>query len=152
MSSYVLDTNIILGYLREAPYAAYAEKKFNVSDPTNFVVISIVTVAEMYSLAFRLKWGEKKKRTLEELIRKFPWVDINQDQILNRFAEIDAYSLSQHPTKKLNHSARPMGDNDLWIAATASALKADLLTSDHDFDHLDPEFLTLRYIDQTAKP
>ncbi len=41
-----------------------------------------------------------------------------------------------------------MGKNDLWIAATASVLNAKLLTTDHDFDHLDSIFLTVVYVDQ----
>ncbi|HBA86126.1 MAG TPA: hypothetical protein DCZ95_18740 [Verrucomicrobia bacterium] len=44
-------------------------------------------------------------------------------------------------------SARSMGDHDIWIAATASVLKATLLTTDHDFDHLDGHFCEVIYID-----
>jgi tRNA(fMet)-specific endonuclease VapC len=40
-----------------------------------------------------------------------------------------------------------MGKNDLWIAATASVLKAILLTTDHDFDHLDKVLVEVVYID-----
>ncbi len=39
-----------------------------------------------------------------------------------------------------------MGKNDLWIAATASVLNLELLTTDSDFDHLDGEFIKLRKI------
>ena len=35
-----------------------------------------------------------------------------------------------------------MGKNDLWIAAVASVTRFRLLTTDADFDHLDPLFLT----------
>jgi predicted nucleic acid-binding protein len=35
----------------------------------------------------------------------------------------------------------------LWIAATAHATGARLLTTDHDFDHLDPTFLARDWID-----
>ena len=45
-----------------------------------------------------------------------------------------------------------MGDNDIWIAATSSVLKAVLLTTDHDFDHLDGVFLKVIYIDQKLTP
>jgi tRNA(fMet)-specific endonuclease VapC len=34
-----------------------------------------------------------------------------------------------------------MGNNDLWIAATASLLGASLMTTDADFDHLNDVFL-----------
>ena len=40
-----------------------------------------------------------------------------------------------------------MAQNDLWIAATAAAPGAVLMTTDTDFDHLDPQFLTRVRID-----
>ncbi len=40
-------------------------------------------------------------------------------------------------------SARNMGKNDLWIAATAHVLGAKLLTTDADFNHLNEVFLDL---------
>ena len=41
-----------------------------------------------------------------------------------------------------------MCDNDLWIAATTSALNATLITTDKDFDHLDGIFLKVIYVDR----
>jgi tRNA(fMet)-specific endonuclease VapC len=40
-------------------------------------------------------------------------------------------------------SARNMGKNDVWIAATASVLQIPLLTTDADFQHLDTVYLEL---------
>ena len=77
-------------------------------------------------------------------------VDINDEKIIQRYAEIDAYSLNRDRMRPLpaGQTARVMGKNDLWIAATASVLNAKLLTTDHDFDHLDSVFLTVVYVDQ----
>lgn len=36
-----------------------------------------------------------------------------------------------------------MGKNDLWIAATAYAINAKLVTTDKDFDHLNNSFLEI---------
>jgi tRNA(fMet)-specific endonuclease VapC len=47
-------------------------------------------------------------------------------------------------------TARSMGKNDLWIAATASVLKLPLLTTDKDFLHLDSLYLDLKFIDLAA--
>ncbi len=44
-------------------------------------------------------------------------------------------------------SAKSIGDNDLWIASTASVLKATLLTTDKDFRIFDKIFLDVVYID-----
>jgi len=46
-----------------------------------------------------------------------------------------------HPPKTT--TARNMGKNDRWIAATASVLDMDLLTSDKDFEHLDGAYIRL---------
>lgn len=67
-------------------------------------------------------------------------IDINSVDILQRYAEIDAFSQGRLNSRPLNMSARNMGKNDLWIAATASVLDATLLTTDNDFDHLHEEF------------
>lgn len=40
-----------------------------------------------------------------------------------------------------------MGKNDVWIAATALAEGATILTADQDFDHLHPHILTRVYVD-----
>ncbi len=46
-------------------------------------------------------------------------------------------------------TSRNMGKNDLWIAATTLLFNATLLTTDHDFEHLTPQFLrveTVRFL------
>lgn len=80
-------------------------------------------------------------------------IDINHQQILKRYAEIDAFSQGKHASRKLpgGMSSRNMGKNDLWIAAAASVLNAKLLTTDKDFDHLNEEFLEVIYIDHKAE-
>ncbi|MBZ5555624.1 MAG: PIN domain-containing protein [Acidobacteriia bacterium] len=152
MPTYILDTGILLGYVRGAGYAEYIEKKYAVSHPPNIPLISIVSKGEIYSLAIQFGWGDQKKSALEKLLNRIPFADINSDQIIQRYAEIDAYSHGKHPTKKWPEGGSPrnMGKNDLWIAATASVLNATLLSIDHDFDHLDGIFLKVIYIDQKA--
>jgi predicted nucleic acid-binding protein len=49
-------------------------------------------------------------------------------------------------------TARNMGKNDLWIAATASVQSATLITTDKDFDHLNGVFLPVIYVDPKIKP
>jgi len=96
--------------------------------------------------------GAEKLQALDELLRKLPLVDINDERIIREYANIDAYSLGKKAAHPLpaGQTARVMGKNDLWIAATASVLSATLLTTDHDFDHLNGVFLDAVYIDQSA--
>jgi len=44
-------------------------------------------------------------------------------------------------------TARNMGKNDLWIAATTHVLNATLVTTDKDFDHLDKIYIKRDYLD-----
>ncbi|HEY6805387.1 MAG TPA: PIN domain-containing protein [Pyrinomonadaceae bacterium] len=149
MKRFLLDTGIVLGYARGAGYAQYVDKKFDLSNPLNTPLISVVTKGEIYSLAIQNNWGSSKLTTLENLLRRVPTVDINDEQIIKRYADIDAYSLNRHSNRRLPQEqvGRRMGKNDLWISATASVLKAVLLTTDHDFEHLAGTFLDLIYID-----
>jgi hypothetical protein len=64
-----------------------------------------------------------------------------QGRIVTAYGEID------HFTENVQKPARPMGKNDLWIAATAHVTGAALLTSDGDFDHLAPRFFRLVRVD-----
>ncbi|MEO0042302.1 MAG: hypothetical protein RL329_1750 [Bacteroidota bacterium] len=69
-------------------------------------------------------------------------------RIKNRFQSRRDFNLDDFMGFKLEGqplalSARNMGKNDLWIAATASILALELLTADNDFNHLDPIFLNL---------
>jgi tRNA(fMet)-specific endonuclease VapC len=150
MQKFVLDTGVILGYIRAAGYADYIEKKYAPFTPPNIPLISVVSKGEIYSLAKQFGWAGGKLKALEELLRKLPTVDVSHDQIIQRYAEIDAFSLGRDKTRPLpsGQTARVMGKNDLWIAATASVVDAALLAIDRDFDHLSSVFLDVIYIDQ----
>jgi tRNA(fMet)-specific endonuclease VapC len=71
-------------------------------------------------------------------------VDINVAEVIDAYVEIDVYS-QQHPG-----GARNMGKNDLWIAACAKASGATLLTTDKDFDHLNPGMISVEYVDPAS--
>lgn len=155
MARYFLDTGVLLGYLRASPYAEHIEKKYSPLEPPNISAISIVTIAELRSIAFQKRWNEQKLLKLDSLVRKFPLIDINHHDIFDRYAEIDAYSLGRHPSKSLpsGTSAKgKMGKNDLWIAATASVMSAALITTDGDFSHLYKVFLAVIFVDPNTKP
>ena len=75
-------------------------------------------------------------------------IDISE-LLLNTYIGIDAYSQRNHPDYYTSYpfrTPRNMGKNDLWIAATASLLNLQLVTTDGDFDHLDQTFLSLKKV------
>ena len=142
-----LDTNVLLYMVRGRK--TYFVETFGLDNPSNRVYTSIVSIAEMRALSLRHNWGTSKKQEMERLFRTFPSLDINVNDIFNRYAEIDAFSQGKLIDRPRVGSSRIMGKNDLWIASTASFINATLVTTDKDFDHLDTEFLRVAYVEQS---
>ena len=138
--NYLLDTNIILIYLRDKESRHKIEKKYDPFGLSNNPIISVVTVGEIKSIARRNQWGKKRMALLDEILNSLIIADINSEDVINAYAEIDAFSQGKIIEKPLGKSARNMGKNDLWIAATANIIQATLLTTDKDFKHLHEVF------------
>lgn len=143
---YFLDTNILLLYLREDTTAIRVESEYRVLEKDNLALVSIVNKGELRALALKNKWGSRRIAQLEDFINQFLIIDINAEDIINRYAEIDAYSQGKLTTSSSNFSLRNMSKNDVWIDATTSVAEAKLITTDKDFNHLDKQFLDLIYI------
>jgi tRNA(fMet)-specific endonuclease VapC len=150
MAKYLLDTSILLHYVRGSAIAEYIDAQYHASELPNYSLVSVVSLGEMYSLSYSLKWGQARQDFLKRLLNSIPAVDINHAAIINSFAEIDSYRQGKHPSKPLpeGESAKAIGDNDLWIASTAIVLKAKLLTLDKDFLLFNGSFLEVIYIEQ----
>ena len=144
---YLLDTNIVLIYIRKSDLYKKLENQLNLIEGDNNLIVSVVTVGELKSIAKRNNWGEKKLDKLTEILKQFLIADINVESVVERYAEIDAYSQGKLKDQITNFTSRNMGKNDLWIAATASMLNATLITTDKDFDHLEDKYLKLIRID-----
>lgn len=141
---YLLDTNIILLNLQRKPIAFRIRDELGLNNFTNDVYISVVTIGEIQSLALQNKWGQARIELLANYLDTFITLDIHVSEVINRYAQIDAYSQNKLLDNPLNMSARNMGKNDLWIAATASVIEATLVTTDNDFNHLDGQFLSVK--------
>lgn len=145
--NYLLDTNILVIYVRATELTRRIEQDLKLLTGENDLVISVVTVGEIKSIARRNRWGKKKIESLEELLERFLVADINVEAIVEKYAEIDTFSQGKLPNKKVDFTARNMGKNDLWIAATGTVLNLILVTTNGDFDHLNDEYLTVKKID-----
>ena len=86
---------------------------------------------------------------LENILADVLIVPLDSEDVIEAYAEIDAYSQGKHPEKPLPKgiTARNMGKNDLWIAATAYALGAKFFTTDKDFTHLQDTYLDIHIAD-----
>ena len=105
-------------------------------------IIPVIVVGELEAFALKSDWGYQKVTFMRSLFERFPIVEITRE-ITPVYALIDAFSQGNLKSHPLNSSARNMGKNDLWIAATALYLDLALCTTDNDFDHLLPLGLRL---------
>jgi tRNA(fMet)-specific endonuclease VapC len=74
---------------------------------------------------------------LQRIFERAPIVSVGAE-LASLYARLDAYSQGRLRGQPLpvGMTARNMGKNDLWIAATAWYLDLPLHTADNDFDHL----------------
>lgn len=143
---YVLDSNVLIHIVRQSEIWNNIDTEF---DPFgNNPYISFATVAETTSFAEQNKWGAEKMAVLSGLFRSFRTVQSSKE-LITHYVEIDLFSQGKHPTLKLpeNMSARNMGKNDIWIAATTKLIEgAELITTDRDFEHLDGVWFDVNYV------
>jgi predicted nucleic acid-binding protein len=149
--NYLLDTNILLLYIRDSFTRSYIDDQYDPFGEGNNPIISVVTVGEIKSIAKRNNWGKKKLSLLNDILGSLIITDINSNDVLEMYAEIDAFSQNKIKEKPLGNSARNMGKNDLWIAATSSVTNSKLLTTDRDFDHLVGVYVDLEVVEQPLK-
>ncbi|HEX2080785.1 MAG TPA: type II toxin-antitoxin system VapC family toxin [Longimicrobium sp.] len=135
----LLDTSIVIHLARGGVAAQRLESRFGLQSRPFTPLTSIVTVGEILAFARRNGWGARRLEALRQLAGNLVVIDINREPILNAYAELDTH---------LKRSGTPMGQqNDVWIAATASATGAVLLTTDRDFDVLHPSHIQREWID-----
>ena len=149
MKNFVLDSNILIHIIRNSHVWQYVKENHNPFSFNSQSFISVVTVGEVKSFAHQNKWGRNREEKLDSLIRELRPYKIFHQSIIDAYVEIDAYSQGNHASKKLPQytSARNMGKNDLWIAATASVFGATLISTDNDFVHLHEKFIDFVYVD-----
>lgn len=155
MTRFLLDTNLLLGFTRNAPWAIQAREEFNLGDRHTMVFTSIICRGEILALAEKNGWGSKKRTRLEQVLNEIPTIDIKKRSILDAYARIDAWTHGR-PVRSPQNTPPPkpavsMKQNDLWIAATAHASKATLLSTDTDFKHLNEIWFEFFYVSQTAQ-
>ena len=137
----VLDTNILVHLIRDRAIGRKIVTDHDLQDRTEKPLISIITVGEMRALTRKLAWGPASRRLLDDLLANLAIVHPQHREIVERYAEIDFYC------EKELKPAEPMGQNDMWIAASASDLDAYLLTADTDLLRLAPRYLRLVIVD-----
>lgn len=144
---YVLDTNILLFYIRDAEKREFIEAEYApFNQPNQEPVISIVMVAEIMTLADINNWGRQKRLLIQDLLDRLVIVEVKYEDMIQNYIELERFNRGQHSTKAREGSHIKMGKNDLWIAATTMSIGATLMTSDKDFSHLDGMFFDIAWV------
>lgn len=144
MRKFVLDTNILLHYVRQSELAQEVERELNLISQNAIPMNASVSIGEMEGFMQRQEWGQAKINRLKKLVEKIAVIDIAaaDDQLMNAYATLWNYSKNALPGDKLGKSIG-IGQNDVWIAALAHTAKAALVTTDGDFDHLNDKWITV---------
>jgi len=155
MKRFLLDTNMLLGLTRKAAWAKWAYDFYELSRSDCVVFTSIICKGEITALAEKRGWAANRRTQLDKVLSEFPSVNPDRPEIIQAYAHIDAWTHGKLPGTAVTSPPVPqpavsMKQNDLWIAATARATKAKLLTTDKDFDHLRDIWINLDWIDQEA--
>jgi tRNA(fMet)-specific endonuclease VapC len=137
-SPFLLDTNIVLALMRSNSLGRSIDLAYQLRTNLNRSLISIVTVGEMQSLARQFRWSGAKLESLRAMLDELVVLDISDPTIPEAYGEIDEYC---------RKAGRPMGENDVWIAATTRISGACLLTTDKDFDIVATSWIDRIWID-----
>jgi len=127
MMNFLMDTTAFSDLMREHPRI---DARLAALAPDDLVFVCPITRGEVAYGLGRLPQG-KQRQLLEakaqRLFAAFPC------------EPVPAIAGDHYATAKLARQQKglPLDENDLWIAATALALGATLVTRDSDFQHID---------------
>lgn len=120
---FLLDTSVVLHATRaNSAVPGAIDAQFGLSSSRFRPAICEVTVAEL--IAFSSNWSEPRKDLLKTQIDKTLIIPIAHPGVHQRWAEMSS---------ALRSAGLTVGQNDIWIAATASVTGMILLTTDRDF-------------------
>jgi predicted nucleic acid-binding protein len=89
---FLLDTNIVIHYSRAKIVGQKIESDYSLLTSPYRPLICVVTRGEALAFAKKRNWGQEKVAELQEILRQFVTVDINDPQIIEGYAEIDSHS------------------------------------------------------------
>lgn len=116
MSTYLLDTNILIYILNNRP--ANVARKFNKISPKE-IGVSIISYGELCFGAEKSNHPKKAHALLEVFFREIPILPLSVEAAVE-YAKTRAF---------LNKKGVVIGPNDLWIAAHALSLNRILVTN-----------------------
>jgi predicted nucleic acid-binding protein len=132
----VLDTNVLVHLLRNNSTGQSLEAKFNLSARAERPLLCSVVEGELRGLADWWGWGPARIAKLEQILSQLVRVSAGELEVVKCYGRL--YAQQTKLGKKV-------GENDLWIAATATAIDGVVLTCDSDFLKFDPTLVKCVY-------
>jgi tRNA(fMet)-specific endonuclease VapC len=134
---YIIDTNILVHYVGDDGTWSRLRTDYQLLLIEPIPILSIVTTGELRSLALQWGWGPAELDRMEFILGYLDVVPVEDPTLVDKYAEIDAH---------FQRRGRKLGKSDPGIAAASVLFDARLLTTDRDFDELDPLFLKRDWI------
>jgi tRNA(fMet)-specific endonuclease VapC len=91
----------------------------------------------------RNDWGTAKQQVLGTALANLVTINIDSEPL------VDAYVRIEEACRSTPGGEKKMGQNDMWIAATALLSGLPLITTDKDFNHLNGRVITVNWVDPT---
>ena len=134
--AYLLDTGLLLNTLRNSISYQAIDHQLGLLRGGFQPMASYVSAGEILAIAGKKGWGAKKLSELQQLLQKLVLLPIDRPAIYETYAE-----LAVENEKK----GRNVGQNDLWIAATAIEYRLTVLTFDADFERTPTSVRYIRF-------
>jgi predicted nucleic acid-binding protein len=125
----ILDTNVLVHLLRNDSTGQALEAKFKLSARTERPLLCSVVEGELRGLSDWWGWGAARIAKLDLTLSQLVRVSAGEPEVVRCYGRL--YAQQTKLGKKV-------GENDLWVAATAVAIDGVVLTCDTDFLKLDP--------------
>jgi predicted nucleic acid-binding protein len=139
----VCDTSFVGATL---PAARYAERTADWSSETRarldeaVLAVSVISVAEVRAGLLRRRLGARRVERIEQHLATFARLPLDEET-LEAWARLRAASLD---------GGWNVGENDLWIAATARTREVAVAACDRDFARIDDSALEVIYLPATS--
>lgn len=125
--AYLLDTGIVLLATRDSHASKAIDAQFGLSASSFRPALCEVSVGELLAFANANHWGDRRKAALMGRLKTSLIIPISHPGVHQRWADMQS---------ALQGVGVTVGQNDLWIAATASVIGLKVLSTDKDFRHL----------------
>ncbi len=135
----LLDSTVLVDLLRATSWGKNINAKYDLTDRPERPLLCSVVEGEVIGLARYCGWGAGRLDKLRALFYELVRIESSHPAV------VDAYADIYDDARKCGQYRGPLSQNDLWIAATAKATGAALLTSDEHFTWMSGRHIEVHY-------